>query len=271
MRVRLDGAEGLEKEDACVLVRWEASIDEGPWKDLGIVQEIDLDGGTVLAPGWVRDISGTAFQKAQLDVQHRATVRIVPRRFEAGESRIVGTPKNGEDRWAVPGGTTVTWTDRRTEYLYPDYPAEYPVKVADAATDAAMEASLRPKRVLGISIGGGARRSLQMTLDLPTPGPVPAAFDVDLLLPGDDRVLATTTFARAAGSGPEPEAQYFEGLLFVLPDVPPADESTWLLALTSGGAKQVRLVFRPSRDVALGVPDFDRYWDKGLEVTVPVK
>jgi hypothetical protein len=56
-----------------------------------------------------------------------------------------------------------------------------------------------------------------------------------------------------------------------LPKEPPSDEARVVLDLESGKQEQIRLVFRPSRDVALYSQVGDRYWGGTLDVNVPVK
>ncbi len=60
------------------------------------------------------------------------------------------------------------------------------------------------------------------------------------------------------------------GSPIVLPEKPDPDEAALLLGLDSGKVTRLRLVFRPSRDVALAQPHFDRYWGGTLDVEVPV-
>ena len=43
-----------------------------------------------------------------------------------------------------------------------------------------------------------------------------------------------------------------------------------LLGLASGTLDGLRLVFRPSREVAIDQPDFESYWGGSLDVVVPV-
>ena len=44
-----------------------------------------------------------------------------------------------------------------------------------------------------------------------------------------------------------------------------------MLDLIAGKLESVRLVMRPSREVALEQTFFDRYWSGTLDVTVPVR
>jgi len=50
----------------------------------------------------------------------------------------------------------------------------------------------------------------------------------------------------------------------------PEDEARLLRGLESGDLKQVRLVFRPSRSLALAWTNADRYWAGTLDASVPL-
>ena len=52
---------------------------------------------------------------------------------------------------------------------------------------------------------------------------------------------------------------------------PSAEEPQFLIDLQSGKIDFLRLVFRPSRKVALDQPEFDRYWGGTIDAEVPVK
>ena len=52
-------------------------------------------------------------------------------------------------------------------------------------------------------------------------------------------------------------------------DDPAPSEARFLLDVRAGNVDEVRLVFRPSREVALNEPDFDRYWGGEVDAVVP--
>jgi hypothetical protein len=60
-------------------------------------------------------------------------------------------------------------------------------------------------------------------------------------------------------------------LEFALPEPPSPEEQRLVLGLEAGTRPDVRLRLRASREAALQVPGFDRYWGGGFEATVPVQ
>jgi hypothetical protein len=238
-----------------VRVDWEVAVNGGEFRPLleDQVSFAELSGGQggLTLPVSVRpkDVLGEAMAAGHATLRHRATVRLWPWDDEA--------PR--EASAAAAGAIACQWTSAEEGVLlYDDYPADYPEAVRTADVDAAMRRSLTPRsmRVAGISTHG---RSIQLALGFGPAGPVPAACEVDVILPGSGHKLGSFEHARPeqvgnGGSG------LSTGLTLALSEQPSEDEQRLLLDLEAGRTATVRLEFRASRRVALDQPGFDRYW-----------
>ena len=95
----------------------------------------------------------------------------------------------------------------------------------------------------------------------------------DCRVPGEDRLVGTSG-AAVDPAEPDPpwtiERTRIAGTPVLLPETPDRKEAALLLGLDSGKVTRLRLVLRPSRDLALGQAHYDSYWGGTLDVEVPV-
>ena len=204
----------------------------------------------------------------------RVTVRLVraPADFPSGLSFSPLPPGS------LAGGGRYTWSGpARTLAVYDRYPEDYPSAVSGVEFDAEMTATMHPDALVYQalrSLSPGTRSlELLMRFDHDRSGPLPAAYDVELWTVGGSAPVGRTTYTSPATvfdpDGPN-ETRATTTLLFDLPATPGLDEQRLLLDLEAGRVKTLRLVFTPSRDVALAQPLFDRYWNVPLDLEVPV-
>jgi hypothetical protein len=255
-----------------LLAHWEASVDGGEWRNLGhhwARSPFQAGSSTLNVP--VERLLGPGLASPSAEVALRATLRI--RRAGRGEGTL-GAGVNSDPpaaEWMAEGGTEARWTERRTLFLYDDYPGDYPEAVAGTSADAAMRESLRPRAISAVRQGPGRRIALDLS-GVPPPGPVPAACEVELLAPASGEVLGRGTWTRPARREEgEPGIAFYAGLGLDLPAEPGEAEQRFLLDLAKGKVASVRLVFRGSRRVALEQTPFDRYWSGSAEFEVPVE
>ena len=255
---------------SAILVLWEVSADGAGWRSIpGVsVAGIGAGPGTLTLPVSVDPgafLAGTTGRDS-VALRHRAKVRV----FRAPPG---GLPA---DLATLAGGTVYTWIGPlETVFLYDRYPSDYPEAVSNPETDLRMKATLTPDHVRYRGLRKGAEREITLSLEIYVgPGPIPAACEVDLFSPDRGQAIASAEFARGgADDSPDPgttRRASSDHVPFRLQGDPDGEQARFLLDLESGKAKEVRLLFRPSRRVALTKPDFDRFWAGTLDVTVPV-
>ncbi|MHC5211489.1 MAG: serine/threonine-protein kinase [Planctomycetota bacterium] len=176
--------------------------------------------------------------------------------------------------YVAEADTTYAWTGpERTLFVYDEYPDDFPTLVSAPETDALMSSLLTPRHVrYDRGTGAPGARNLRMTLSFePAPrGPVPSAMEV-LLAPVDGgETLGRAEFTNTARATVPDHETGTSTLDFELSEPPSDAEQRILLALEAGSLKEVRLVMRPSRDLALAEPAFDSYWGGSLDLRVPV-
>ncbi len=221
----------------------------------------------------LHDAVGDALQRGSFDLAFRVTVRVV---------RIPGGVRGGPDMptaFSLEGGTTATWElQPAAMFVYDTYPADYPRRLSDPALDAAMTARWTPDavRTTGTGTAGATRRSLRVSLEFgPTEAPRPdgaalprtaIAGVLELVSPDSGEVLASTDFASVGTTG---RTSYSStGIDFSLPTDATDAQERLLLDLGAGTSRELRLRYRPERDVALREPDVDAYWGGTLDVPV---
>ncbi len=251
--------------DTVFLALWEIRVDAGPWRPIEyVVCGVGPGGGSGVSGAMPLERSlGAALSSPSVEVLHRLTVKVAPRpqRLAAGfcgvESYVTPQPE-----WAEAAGPAWMWDSGPVTLLvYDDFPDDYPEAVRSDELDAQIRTSLAP------TSGGACRIGPGRVLNAPFvfgASPVPLACEVDLVA-DDGSVVGTATYTQPSGDGPTARTVSLD---FVLAEPAAAAEQRLLLDLAKGGAIQVKLRFRPSRDVARRLTAFDRYWNG--TVTVPV-
>jgi hypothetical protein len=262
------------------VARWEVSVDGSPWRPIGdswmgysITARNDPDtvsatNHSIAASPLLDAVLGDSSSGDSVNLRHRVTFRVA-RRPDGW---------TGPEKHLLETGTAWTWTgEPRDHLIYDEYPADYPEPVSGPEIDRRMRAALTPvlAEYTGVQVGDDGVRFLGLLLHYSGDGgPIPAACLVELRVPGEDRLVGTTgaTFDPAEESEPPGTVDRTSiiGTPVLLPEVPDKEEAALLLGLDSGKVTRLRLVFRPSRDQALGQPHYDRYWGGTLDVEVPV-
>ncbi len=225
-------------------------------------------GDSFAFPADLRSILGAAISRSSAVLRHRATIRIA--------RRPAGWPDCGDG--AIHGGTSASWVgEPRTLFIYDEYPADFPEAVSDATIDPTMVRALTFDRLEyhGVMQHEASVRSLLLVAEQKGEGgidqPIPVACKIELYAPGRELPIATSRFSRGPRkSQPGCVKDAFQ-IYFHLPDAPADGEARLLLDLEAGRVTIVRLVFRPSREIALEAPSFDRYWSGTADVTVPLE
>jgi tRNA A-37 threonylcarbamoyl transferase component Bud32 len=208
-------------------------------------------------------------ERDSLRLQHRITIRVF--RLEEGQHVVHGQPlryEPGQFPFNVEAGTCRQWTlPEELVFCYDDYPADYPEALSDPELRDAAHRTLMPEYVKFevrrdalfalVRYPFGIRRSA-----------VPLAGDLDLLMPGSDEVIASAQWRFApekTGTGGE------MGFNMSYASGQSQAQQRFLLTLSRGDLREVRLVLRPSRAVALKGFPMSRYWAEPVDVTVPVR
>jgi len=285
----------------------EFSVDGGPWqhpRSCGVEllghQFLSTGAATYFVTYDPRDYLGDLLQRDSLRLAHRITIRMFE---EEGHDVLHGRSieyRPNRYPFDIETGTVHQWIlPDQTVFCFDDYPEDYPERVSDPALRGQMEQACTPKQVAFGPWGSSGMDGVLLEIQYP-PGRaarvLPLACEMDLLLAGTDEVIASNSLRldaeRDEGAGHklieigkylaihgppvdhDPAAAASRGLKVVmflsLPDERSSAQQRFLLDLTAGGLETVRLVFRPSRAVALQEPPLSRYWGDTLEVTVPV-
>jgi tRNA A-37 threonylcarbamoyl transferase component Bud32 len=268
--------DGELDERIVILVSFDAQVDRGQWRDvdgsfISLGPSVSVGKGAVskfslsASPPWAK-LLGKGAPNPSYTVRHRAKVQVAhkPEGWEG--------VKDGP----LEGGTTITWTgDERTVLVYPEFPPDYPRVVGDAELDVRMRKALEPDAVQFLMVSGARQVQLMIRYE-DSRVPENAACVIEVRRPSDGRLIGTgkhTYHAESARAGTRQvdshRAMY--SLPVDLPEKPADGEAGLLLDLESGKLKKLRLVFKPSRKVALDEPTFDRYWGGTVDVVVPVE
>ncbi|MBI3845549.1 MAG: serine/threonine protein kinase [Planctomycetes bacterium] len=276
IEVRLHANDGYFSNAALYAI-WEVSVDGGPFMRLS-APPLDTDAGVALdgptsamttyfAKTDMRTLLGDSLKKESARVIFRITARLQSGRQGNGTFTPPWTKID------VPW----TWTsDEKTVFVYDRYPSDYPVSVS-GKTDGAVAEDFTPWHLEyhgAMSGDGGTRYVLFNLIYRSNPGTretTPACGYFDLRAP-DGATLATAEMCIDSHTAtPVNEGIGLTiGAAFRLEPNGGDAQSRFLLDLEAGRVKELRLVLRPSRDVALEQPDVERYWNGTLDVTVPV-
>jgi len=258
----------------------ELSVSGGPWfvpegaRRLELPLRSDVDGLQTIATFDLRDAVPDALAADSFELDHRITVRLLPRHATGGEQP---RPPSALE---LSGGTVAVWdAPARTIFVYDSYPADYPERVEDSQLDEVLAASFSaPTSVMfeGTGSAGAAQRSLTLVLtfelEAARRGP-PLAGMLELLLPECDGGAVLSSCALQLQPLPEGATSGVTRprLEFDLPAELDACQERAVLHITHGTRETVRLRFRADREVALGDPTLDRYWGGSFEADVPLR
>jgi serine/threonine protein kinase len=261
-------------EGILVLPIWEVSVDGGPWRvPTYDFRPIPVEGLPAPQRGSTSSAAIHYFafplsdlippQGRSIQVAHRIT--LVVRRGDESTYPPGTLPDPARD---LSSGTPCTFLfGPDSLYVYDSWPADYPAAVTDPATDEAMRAALRPSSFRLLTLGPETLLGELLFPQPLHPRPLPVACEVDLLPPDSDHPIATATLVTRPST--DITGSLTHVLAFRLPAQPSDAEQRFLLDLDSSTLDSVRLLFRPSRSLALAQPDFDRYWAGTLDITVP--
>ncbi|MHC4470183.1 MAG: serine/threonine-protein kinase [Planctomycetota bacterium] len=261
-----------------VVARWEASVNRGPFRPVGsswmgyttsgLPEEgmVSVTDHMIMVAPLLDEVLGESVEADSASIRHRMTVRVGRR----PDGWI------GPEETPLEGGTAWTWTGGpRSVLIYDEYPEDYPERISDPETDAQMRDALTPDRAeyTGVTVDDGERYLGLLLYYTGDGGPLPAACEVDVIDPESGRLVGTTsnTFEPAEDRMPgEVKRTSIMSCPVLLPAERGKEEAALLLGLDAGKIRKLRLVYRPSREVALGQPHFDRYWGGTLDVIVPL-
>ncbi len=262
------------EEIVSIVPIWERAIDGGAWNPIHLKIPIhDLAGEGALSQSISDNLLAQLEDQSEtrtLTVRHRLRARVL-RRTAAMVDRQSLTVEEAE---ALDQGNLGEWTwPAQTLFVYDEYPADYPERIQETEHAEAMQHALTPRKVSVQAIGdrwmtiGFLYEADQAVRALPS------AFDIELRDEATRELLATAELyveKSLDNINPDYRGTMMRYFSFEMPAEPTEAEASFLLGVRSGDLESVLLNFRASRDVALGEPDLDRYWDADFEAVVPL-
>ena len=260
------------KETLSVVPMWERSLNGGDWQpvheDLPIYDLIG-EGSVTQSVGHdlLKDM-GEERDARTVSIQFRLRARLFRRSGILTDAKTISFAEAEE----LQDGTISEWNwPARTVFVYDEYPEDYPELIADQEFDEVMRLATIPCTLKLQSIG-----DRWMTIGLGYEAdqnfrPLPSAFELEIRDRDTREVIATADISHSDSPAPDPNDRRTRTsyTVFNMQDQPTEAEARFLLSARAGDMEDVLLVFRASRKVALGQPDFDRYWDAEFEAVVP--